>query len=216
MVLGAFGLAVLVALAAYALIDDGQVAGAIAVSASGAAILAGAMRLRRRLPPHERRQVLARQRSWPEVIGIGFAMGIGIIFASGLVQSIGLALDSDLQRRLEENPVELGTPLASKVLMILSLAVLAPLGEELLFRGLLLRGLARRMNFGPAAVVSSVIFGLVHIDVWLTQNWFRALALIVAGLLLAFTYRRWGYWGAVTAHATLNGLVVIVLLASGT
>jgi membrane protease YdiL (CAAX protease family) len=50
-----------------------------------------------------------------------------------------------------------------ELLRVVVLAVLsAPIIEELLFRGLLLRGLMTRMPFWPAALVSSTVFGLAH------------------------------------------------------
>ena len=47
-------------------------------------------------------------------------------------------------------------------LIILGVAVLAPVTEELLYRGVLLRGLLRRMDAPRAVLLSALIFGLVH------------------------------------------------------
>jgi len=92
---------------------------------------------------------------------------------------------------------------------------IAPLGEELLFRGLLLRALVRRMEFWPAAVVSGVIFGIAHIDQYVPYPlWPRTLTLIGTGVVLAWLYRWRGYWGSVAAHASVNLGAAIVLLVS--
>jgi membrane protease YdiL (CAAX protease family) len=48
-------------------------------------------------------------------------------------------------------------------LIILGVAVLAPVTEELLFRGALLRALQRRMTPDWAVFVSALVFGLVHL-----------------------------------------------------
>jgi membrane protease YdiL (CAAX protease family) len=45
---------------------------------------------------------------------------------------------------------------------ILTFGIIAPFGEELIFRGLLLEWLRRRTSAGPAIVLSSLIFALVH------------------------------------------------------
>jgi len=45
---------------------------------------------------------------------------------------------------------------------LVSKIVLAPLGEELLFRGVLFGALARRINVHGAAMISSLIFAVVH------------------------------------------------------
>lgn len=47
-------------------------------------------------------------------------------------------------------------------LIILGVSVLVPIAEELLFRGMLLRGLLRRMEPGLAVLVSAVVFGGIH------------------------------------------------------
>ena len=46
---------------------------------------------------------------------------------------------------------------------ILGVALLAPLVEELLFRGLLLRALLRRMDAAPAVAISGVLFAAAHL-----------------------------------------------------
>ncbi len=47
--------------------------------------------------------------------------------------------------------------------MVLGVALFAPLVEELLFRGLLLRSLLRRTSPVAAVVISSVVFAAVHL-----------------------------------------------------
>jgi membrane protease YdiL (CAAX protease family) len=47
-------------------------------------------------------------------------------------------------------------------LIVLAVAVLAPITEELLFRGALLRALLRRTTPGWAVTISALAFGLVH------------------------------------------------------
>ncbi len=65
------------------------------------------------------------------------------------------------------------------LVLVASTAVLAPVTEELFYRGLFLRGLQRR--FGPvvAAVVSAAVFAAVHLDAM------AAPGLFVFGLLSA-------------------------------
>lgn len=47
-------------------------------------------------------------------------------------------------------------------LLILGIAVLVPLGEEILFRGVAFRLLDRRMSLFPAALISGLLFGVIH------------------------------------------------------
>src|SRR5262249_18887029 len=52
---------------------------------------------------------------------------------------------------------------AATVIFAISVVVVAPVGEELLFRGVLLRGLQRRLPTGQAVAVSALAFALVHV-----------------------------------------------------
>ena len=71
------------------------------------------------------------------------------------------------------------------------------------------------MRFAAAAGVSAVVFACAHLDVWITANWARGLALVVVGVALAYLYRWRGLWAAVVAHATVNGVAAIALVAQG-
>lgn len=46
-----------------------------------------------------------------------------------------------------------------------SQAILGPLGEEVFFRGYVFRFLRQTMLFKKAAIISAVIFGLIHLDI---------------------------------------------------
>jgi exosortase E/protease (VPEID-CTERM system) len=92
--------------------------------------------------------------------------------------------------------------------------VVAPVAEELAFRGYLIRRLiARDFRSVPegrltwrSALISSALFGALH------SRW---LAGTLAGLLYALAYRRRGRLGdAVLAHATTNALLVAYALAT--
>lgn len=208
----AFVILIVVAVGLFAVLSE-DAAGTVAVAVGGAGILLFGALLLRRLPAHERRVALARKHSVVGAILMGVNVGLGMVIASGAIILLGTLVDPGLRERLEEEPVEIGPGVWGAVVTVIALVVLAPLGEELMFRALLLRGLVRRMTFRRAAVVSSLIFGAVHLDAWLTLNWARGVSLVVVGLGLAWLYRWRGYWGAVVAHATVNGVAAIALIA---
>nr|ASV47039.1 CAAX protease family protein [uncultured bacterium] len=85
-------------------------------------------------------------------------------------------------------------------------AVLVPLAEELLFRGVGY-GALRRYGVVVATVVSSVVFGVAHgINVVLP-------AAIVLGIITAVLYERSrSIWPAVLAHVLNNALVFLSVL----
>lgn len=102
------------------------------------------------------------------------------------------------------------------VLVIGVLAVLvAPVVEELLFRGLVLRGLMLRMGFWPAAVLSSALFGVLHAQGSAAEAVLLATATGVFGVGLCVLVRRTGRLGpAIGVHALRNAVAVVAVVLS--
>lgn len=197
------------ALTATSLSDDGTAAVLAAVTSF--LLLVFGVLLWLRLPAHERRTAIALKHTLGGAIGLGITLGIGIIIGSGAILVAGSAIDPGVEERLEDVE-EIGTVPWQATLTIVALVLLAPLGEELLFRGLLLRALVRRLRFWPAAAISSLVFAAAHADAYLI--WPRAIALVGTGLALAWLYRWRGYWASVIAHATVNAVASVALVAS--
>lgn len=84
--------------------------------------------------------------------------------------------------------------------------VLAPLVEELLFRGAMFAALLRRWGIWPAALVPSLIWGLVHVQyAWWIVGWIAG-----SGILLAMV--RWksgSLYPPILLHAAWNLLVTL-------
>lgn len=82
--------------------------------------------------------------------------------------------------------------------------ICAPLGEELLFRKLLIDR-TRRYGDLPSILLSGLLFGLFH------GNLFQFFYAALVGMLLAYIYTRTGkYWWCVAMHAALNFMGSIV------
>ncbi len=93
-------------------------------------------------------------------------------------------------------------------LLAVCLVVGAPLVEELFFRGMLQRALARRFGPGWAVAVSSLVFGLTHYQP------VQLLGLIVFGVVLGLMARRTGRLGlGMVTHAAFNATTVVLLAA---
>lgn len=96
---------------------------------------------------------------------------------------------------------------AEKALAYLAVAVAAPIAEELLFRGLLLRLAARTWGAWPAIVVTALAFGLLHLEPW------YLFGLVGLGLLLGWLYAATGsLTTCVLAHAMHNAVSLTLLL----
>ena len=106
---------------------------------------------------------------------------------------------------LEEQ--SLGTLL---VLAVLTVTV-APVVEELRFRGIALRGLMLRTGFWPAAVVSTACFAALHVPALTAGSVFVVVAIAWLGLALCVLTRRAGRLGpAIGVHALHNAVVFAV------
>jgi membrane protease YdiL (CAAX protease family) len=94
---------------------------------------------------------------------------------------------------------------------LVGLAVfIAPVVEELIFRGFVFNALLRYVNVGLAAVVSGMIFGLAHFD----ATAFFPLA--CGGIVLAIVYYRTGSLTAsMLTHGSFNAVNVALVLITG-
>ncbi len=82
--------------------------------------------------------------------------------------------------------------------------ICAPIGEELLFRKLLIDR-TRRFGDLPAILLSGLLFGLFH------GNLFQFFYAAAVGMILAYLYTRTGkYWLCVAMHAIINFMGSIV------
>ncbi len=84
----------------------------------------------------------------------------------------------------------------------------APISEELFFRGLVFSGLSR-WGFWPAALISGLMFSLVHFDPG------SLIPFIAIGVLMSWLYwRRGSLWDAILFHFTFNSLSFALLVAT--
>jgi membrane protease YdiL (CAAX protease family) len=95
------------------------------------------------------------------------------------------------------------------VLIVLWVAVLTPIAEEVFYRGLLLGGLRKRGLPPWAAIsVSALLFALSHLQ------GLQLPALFLFGAAAALLVHRTGRLGpAIAAHMAFNGVTLVVLLA---
>ncbi len=85
--------------------------------------------------------------------------------------------------------------------MIISTCILAPLLEELLCRGMVLRGLLTRMKPGRAIFWSALIFAVMHMNPW------QSIPAFLIGLLLGWVYwRTHSLWATIFMHCLNNSL----------
>lgn len=127
------------------------------------------------------------------------------VVAVVIQQAMGGRLDST-QLRLELIAPD-GFSWLGFFLTLLGAGILAPIAEELFFRGALLTWFRGRFNFPVAMLVTSILFGLAHID---TAG--VVASSFVFGLAAAYMFERTKtLWVPIAMHITSNSLAVCFL-----
>ncbi len=156
------------------------------------------------------RETVGRHVLFGAICGVILVPAVGVIssaIATLFEQVVGHAVTAPEQ-------VQQGLPLGAKLGLVLLAVVVAPISEELFFRGVLFRTVRDRHGFWAAGLASAVPFGLVH---WVPAPAIDALLLqvtmVFTGLGLAWIYERRGTLVAnVAAHMAFNviGLITII------
>ena len=150
--------------------------------------------------------------------GVYVAVGVGLQFALTL-------LFWPLLQLLPENadPQQLGSLLsgiegqAARLTTVVVTAVLAPVVEEIMYRGILLDALSR-LRRGPAIFVSALVFAAAHLLGLQPSQMLLGLAVVIPRVFLlglylaALTLRKGRIGPAVFTHAGVNLLTVVALL----
>lgn len=160
--------------------------------------------------------VLGVPRRWGPDVRAGIVFGIGlypvVVFVVGLLLVVLLRFVSGESVTAPEQVSEDLPPLGVATVVVYA-AVIAPIGEELFFRGILFRSIRDRHGFWLGALGSSVAFGLIHyipgpaLDSVLLMS-----VMVFTGLGLSYIYERRGaILAPMAAHVTFNviGLILI-------
>lgn len=145
------------------------------------------------------------------VVGFGLASAAGLIInvISQLLGSEPEAIAHEALKQLKENPT-----LPAIIFIFVFAAVLTPIIEECVFRGVLQTSLMR-LSGGkrwPALLLTSAIFSVVH---WwaIEPNWQSLIPLFVIGLVFGYVYERTGsLLTPILTHAGFNAINIVLLL----
>lgn len=154
--------------------------------------------------------------SWMDVLLSPLAFVVYII-ASGLVMaamtSLFPVIDLTQPQQLPFSQSMLGTSW-HYALAFLTLVIIAPLAEELLFRGYLYGKIRKLAPIWVAVLVSSLAFGVAHL--WSGPDtplqWAVMIDTFVLGIMLSLLREYTGaVWASVLVHAIKNGLAFYLL-----
>lgn len=92
------------------------------------------------------------------------------------------------------------------LLGILLIGVLAPMCEEIVFRGIIYRGYRREKGMIPAVILSAFLFGLMH------MNFNQAVYAFALGIAMALLVEATGsLWGSVICHVFFNTSEMVLM-----
>ncbi len=152
------------------------------------------------------RAVFRLQQINPLLILLGLIIGFGFSILTGelnfLIQKIvpmqREVLEGLTEAMVYESPFDL-------IVMILTFVVIAGIGEELLFRGLLLGALEKSVNVTRAVIYSSLVFTFMHFNPWWTLEIF--FLGILTGVL---AWRSNSLYPAIAMHAMVNLMSILL------
>ncbi|MDR7271116.1 membrane protease YdiL (CAAX protease family) [Pelomonas saccharophila] len=89
------------------------------------------------------------------------------------------------------------------LISILMTCLVAPVVEEMLFRGVILRSFLRQYQRWPAILGTALLFGLVHMNIY------QCVAAFITGTLMGWLYERTrSLWPSILLHASYNSAVM--------
>ena len=146
-----------------------------------------------------------------------YAIAIGIYAAAYVavtIWSLGVDfLDVPDWIKVPDNATDI-LETAGLQLTIITVAILAPIGEEVVFRGFALPGLASRLGATSAILITSAVFALIHVPgvgVGILPVTF------ILGLAFAFVYHKTkSLILAIAVHALHNAITIIALATTDT
>jgi membrane protease YdiL (CAAX protease family) len=147
---------------------------------------------------------------WPWLVAALPALVVAWI-AAGVLGAIGTALlPTSPNNQCRTILSDYGSGLA---LGLIAIAVVAPVAEEIVFRGVVFGWLRGRIPVPAAVVLSAAIFALAHLG-W--QEWTLLLPVFGIGLVLAtlYHYSR-SLWPGILVHASINTVATLVVVLGG-
>ncbi len=144
----------------------------------------------------------------PSMLGsVGKAFGLIILFYiiyASILTSLGLTPPGDtvytflLSQR----------SLVFVALNLFLAAVLAPVLEETVFRGLIYQSLRSKLGPWPSALLSAALFSALHLDIW------GFATRMFLGVVMAYLYEKYrSVYPSMVLHSVNNGFIFLIFLA---
>ncbi|MCL1793033.1 MAG: CPBP family intramembrane metalloprotease [Oscillospiraceae bacterium] len=139
-------------------------------------------------------------------IGPAFVFCLSLGFAMNILTNCVLSF---LPIREYSSPIDdiVGSNLVFDFLVF---ALFAPILEEIIFRGVVQRRLAKMVNLHFAIILQAFLFGLIH------MNFIQGMYAFVLGIIIGYIYH-WhdSIWFAFAIHISFNATSILLLYALG-
>lgn len=150
--------------------------------------------------------------AWPRwrELGLGFITFFVYLIASGLfVALISEHISGFDANQVQDVGFDVLTSRYQYVLAFFTLVIIAPIAEEMLFRGFLYGSLRRYAPWWLSAIIVSLLFGAAH------GQWNVAIDTAILSLFLCGLREIFGtIWGGVTVHMIKNGVAFYFLFVN--
>ena len=138
--------------------------------------------------------------------GMSILIGVSSLIGSGLLLEFFESMGGEVQQQGLVELMSDGTPIEKFCTMVLVVG-LAPISEELLFRGTLLPWMIDKIGEWKGIVMTGILFGVMHFETWSAVP-----PLILFGIVLGWWARHTGWvLFPILAHFCNNAFVVLSL-----
>jgi uncharacterized protein len=154
---------------------------------------------------------------WKSLGWTNMRLPLGVVVCFGVLTGVIVVVASTLIRLPDKaNPMtELMATRTAILLMAVFGTTVAPVCEELAFRGFLQPLLARGLGAGPGILLAAIPFGLLHYSEY-GDSWRHALIISAAGAAFGAMRQFSGSTkAAAVMHASYNAFFFLVLFADG-
>lgn len=145
------------------------------------------------------------------ITAAGFFVYFVLLITATVIASQFLGLNTDQEQDIGFEQAKAGS--GGLALVFLSLVIIPPIVEEIVFRGFLFGGLRTRLSLGWAIVITSALFAAPHLlGGFSGLLWIAAVDTFVLSLVLCYVREKTGaLWAPIGIHAVKNSLAFIAI-----
>ncbi len=158
---------------------------------------------------------LARNPAWRDLgyALLGYAVYFGIFLVVVTLTAAFTQINIDQKQELGFDYLAGST---DKLMAVVSLVLLPPIVEEIVFRGFLFTGMRKKLHFTGAALITSAVFASLHLFGSSSGLlWIAGLDTLVMSLVLCYLREKTGaLWAPMAVHCLKNAIAFTLLLSS--